>query len=203
MELKEAFKKFWYLLWEDDSFKGWLLSIIFIFVFIKFIFFPVLTLVTGTSLPLAIVESCSMYHEGNLFSDIDSWWEKNRNKYSEFSINESNFQNFPMKKGFNKGDILFIVGTDPNKLDVGDVIVFNANQQHPVIHRIVKIDDSENEKIFSTFGDNNNGQLSFEKEITEEKVIGKALFRAAPYLGWVKLSFFEWKKNPNEKGFCN
>lgn len=202
-KIKSFFKKFWYTLWEDDSLKGWILSIIFIFVFIKFIFFPFLMLTTGTSLPLAIVESCSMYHEGNLFSNLNSWWEENGDRYPEFTINKLDFEDFPMKKGFNKGDILFIVGANPEKLEVGDVIVFNANQRFPVIHRIVEIDVSGNERIFSTLGDNNQAQLPSEKEISEEQIIGKASFRIAPYLGWIKLAFFEWQKPVSKRGFCN
>lgn len=59
--------KLWYILWKDNSVKGWIISILFIFLFMKFIFFPTISFVTGTALPLAIVESCSMYHEGIFF----------------------------------------------------------------------------------------------------------------------------------------
>jgi signal peptidase I len=207
MELKEDFKKFWeklwFLLWKDNSLKGWIFSIIFIFVFIKFIFFPVLSLATGTSLPLAIVESCSMYHDGNLLGDFDSWWERHEDKYSFFSIGASDFKEFTLKKGFNKGDILFIVRANPEKLEVGDTIIFDAGQRNPIIHRIVEITDTGQEKIFSTIGDNNERQLSFESRITEEMLVGKATPLKIPYFGWVKLVFYDWKKPEGEKGFCN
>lgn len=201
--LKKFFKKFWFLLWKDDSFKGWVFSIVFLFIFIKFIFFPGLSLVTGTSLPLAIVESCSMYHKGNLLSNFDSWWERHDDKYSAFIINELDFQDFPMKNGFNKGDILFIVGTKAEKLKEGDIIIFNANQRNPIIHRIVDIKNVNGEKIFSTIGDNNNGQLTFEKSIREDMLVGKAVVKIAPYFGWVKLVFYDWQKPESERGFCN
>ena len=71
----KLWEKFWFIVWKDDSLKGWIFSIIFLFILIKFIFFPTLSFITGTSLPLAIVESCSMYHQGNLLSNFDSWWE--------------------------------------------------------------------------------------------------------------------------------
>jgi len=177
---KKFLKKFWHLLWKDNSFKGWLLSIIFLFIVIKFIFFPFLSLVTGTSLPLAIVESCSMYHKGNLFSDFDMWWSHQEDKYPEFIINKLDFQNFPMKNGFNKGDILLIVRADPEKLEVGNIIIFNVNQRNPVIHRIVDI-----------------------KEITENQLVGKAILKIAPYVGWIKLIFYEWQKPSSEKGLCS
>ena len=201
---KSGFKKFWdnfwYIVWKDESFKGWIISIIFIFIVIKFIFFPVLSLTTGTNLPLAIVESCSMYHKGNLFSDYGSWWTRHENKYLDFQLNKEQFKNFNFKNGFSKGDILFIIKAKPEKLKVGNVIIFEGNQQNPIIHRIIKI---ENEKyIFSTMGDNNNGQLSVEKEIKSEQLVGKAVFRITPWFGWAKLIFYEPMRSEAEKGFC-
>lgn len=202
-EGKRFLKKFWHLLWKDNGFKGWLFSIVFLFVFIKFIFFPFLSLVTGTSLPLAIVESCSMYHKGNLFSDFDNWWDRQENKYPEFVINKLDFKDFPMQNGFNKGDILLIVKADPEKLEVGDIVIFNVNQRNPVIHRIVNIKEINDQKVFSTLGDNNRGQLNFEEEITENQLVGKASLKLVPYFGWIKLIFYEWQKPISEKGLCS
>ena len=207
METQNKFKKFWdnfwFIVWKDESFKGWIISIIFIFIVIKFVFFPVLSLTTGTNLPLAIVESCSMYHKGNLFSDYDSWWTRHDSKYSEIQLNKEQFKNFIFKNGFSKGDILFIVKAKPEKLKSGDVIIFNGGRQNPIIHRIINA-KTENEKyIFSTMGDNNNGQLSVEKEINSEQLIGKAAFRITPSLGWAKLIFYEPLRQEAERGFCN
>ncbi len=200
---KSLFGKFWYLLWSDNSLKGWIFSIVFIFIFIKFIFFPGLILITGTPLPLAIVESCSMYHEDNLFTNFDSWWERHDDKYSEFIINELDFRDFTLKNGFTKGDILFVIGTDTDKLEEGDVIIFNANQQNPIIHRIVEIKEANGKKVFSTVGDNNERQLTFEKNVYEEQIIGKAVLRVAPYFGWIKLMFYEAQKPKEQRGFCD
>lgn len=209
-KLKRAWQKFWYLLWKDNTWKGWIFSIIVLFIFIKFIFFPVLSLLTGTSLPLAIVESCSMYHKDNLLSDFDEWYLKHQDKYSEFDINKKEFTGFIFKKGLNKGDILFVIGANPDKLKIGNAIIFEANRKNPLIHRIISIktDTNTSEKIFSTIGDNNNGQLSVEKTITEEMLIGKPIAKPAPYLGWAKLFWFELVKefdkdpNTNFEGFC-
>ena len=202
-ELKKKLDKLWFILWKDDSFKGWLFSLIFIFVFIMLIFFPLLSLVTGTALPLAIVESCSMYHEGNLISDFDSWFNDNTGKYFQYKIGEKDFQNFIFKNGFNKGDILFIIGTKPEKLEVGDVIIFKANRNTPIIHRIVEIKENDEGKLFSTLGDNNPGQIDFEKEISEDRLVGKAVFKIAPYVGWIKLIFYEHLRPEPERGFCD
>lgn len=202
-DIKKFWKKFWFLLWKDDSFKGWVFSIIFVFVFIKFIFFPLLSLATGTALPLAIVESCSMYHDDNLLSNYEEWWDEHENKYSKFEIEKNMFKDFILKKGFNKGDILFILGTKAEKLEIGDVIIFEASSSNPIIHRIIEIKNVNGNLFFSTIGDNNNGQLSFEKNIPEDKIIGKAVFRIFPYVGWIKLVFFELDKSISEKGLCN
>ena len=202
MKLKELLKKFWHLLWKDNTWKGWVFSIIVLFIFIKLIFFPGLSLVTGTKLPLAIVESCSMYHQGNLLSNFDAWWENHEPKYIPYEISKEEFKSLIFKNGFNKGDILFIVKANPEKLKVGDVIIFEAGAQNPIIHRIIEIKKENNEYIFSTMGDNNNGQLVVEKEIKSSQLIGKASLKLAPYLGWVKLIFFEPVRPPQERGFC-
>jgi len=208
---KRGFKKFWFLLWHDNSFKGWVFSIIFLFVFIKFIFFPGLSLVTGTSLPLAIVESCSMYHQGNFFSGFDSWFSRHETKYEELNITKEEFQDFTLRRGFSKGDILFLIKANPEKLKVGDIIAFTSGSKgNPVIHRIIKIQEENGERIFTTIGDNNNEMLTSgnnawsidERTIMEEELVGKAVFRIAPGLGWMKLIFFESSKPESERGFC-
>lgn len=209
MKAKEMWKKFWFMLWKDDSMKGWIFSVVFLFVFIKFIFFPFLSLATGTILPLAIVESCSMYHEDNLLSKYDSWWDKHQNKYEKLNIVKTSFDEFIFKKGFNKGDILFILGTKAEKIEVGDVIIFSAGaSSNPIIHRVIEINreksiNGEEQIVFVTIGDNNNGQLSFEKKIKEDQLIGRAVFKLAPYLGWGKLIFFEHLQPSSNKGFCD
>jgi hypothetical protein len=201
-DIKKFWNKLWFILWKDDSLKGWVFSIVFLFIIIKFIFFPVLSFVTGTSLPLAIVESCSMYHEGIFFHNFDNWWEQHEKKYSEYNISKENFKEFIFEDGFNKGDILFLIGANPERLRIGDVIIFDAGRNNPIIHRIVNIKYEDGKHIFSTIGDNNNGQWDFEKEIREEQLMGKAIFKIAPYLGWGKLVFFEGSRESSQRGFC-
>ncbi len=203
-KFKRFWKKFWFIVWKDNSVKGWIISIIFLFIVVKFIFFPILNLATGTSLPLAIVESCSMYHDGNLFSNFDNWWERHDTKYTALSIDKLQFEDYKLKNGFNKGDILFIVGVKPENIKVGDIIIFQTARQNPIIHRVVniKVNSETGDYTFSTEGDNNNGQLEEEKSIKENQIIGKAVFKLAPYLGWVKLVFFEPSKSSAERGFC-
>ncbi|MCX6746607.1 MAG: signal peptidase I [Candidatus Pacearchaeota archaeon] len=210
-KIGKGFKKFWFLLWEDNSIKGWIFSMIFLFIFIKFIFFPVLNFATGTSLPLAIVESCSMYHQGNVFSNFNNWFGRHDAKYQGFDISKDKFGDFWFKRGFSKGDILFLIKASPEKLKVGDVIAFiSGNKKTPVIHRIIKIEEENGIRTFTTIGDNNDQMLVpgnnvagiDEREIKQEQLVGKAVFRIAPYLGWLKLIFFEGLKSESERGTC-
>ena len=68
--------KFWAFL-KKDTWQSWLVSLILIIIIIKFIFFPGLSFLTSSPLPLVVVESCSMYHE----SSFDSWWNSNAAYY--------------------------------------------------------------------------------------------------------------------------
>lgn len=188
MNLKESIKKFWKYL-QKDTWDAWLVSLILIFILIKFILFPLLTLITGSSLPLVVVESCSMYHE----SGFDNWWIKNSEYYESLGINKSDFEKFPIRTGLNKGDIVVLQGHTTPK--IGDIIVFSAGAKYPLIHRVVT------ENPFSTKGDHNTGQLSIEKEIEKEQIIGKAIIKI-PLAGWIKLIFFEPLKPSSERGLC-
>jgi len=146
-----------------------------------------------------------MHHQGTLFSNFNSWWERHEIKYNDLDIEKQDFAGGFLNKfrrGFTKGDILFIVGVRPEKIKVGNVIIFEANQKHPIIHRVISIKEENDEHIFSTIGDNNVRQLNFETNIREEKIIGKAVFRLVPYIGWGKLVFFEHLKSESEKGVC-
>ena len=191
-ELFKYWKKFWGFL-QEDSWMSFAVTLILAFIIIKFIFFPGLSFITGTSLPLVIVESCSMYHHedgfGNTFeSDI----------YGDYGISIEDTSNWIFQNGFSKGDVIFVVGA--KNINVGDVIIFNGGAQHPLIHRVVEANDS-----YATKGDNyktNTRQLDNEKNISEEQLIGKALFKI-PFVGWAKLIFFESSRSPRERGLCD
>jgi hypothetical protein len=143
-----------------------------------------------------------MYHKADMFGSFNNWWERHDSKYDELNIDKTEFSDFTLRKGFNKGDILFIVRAKPKKLEVGDVIIFNAEQRNPIIHRIISIKQEGEKYIFSTMGDNNNGQLNVETEINEEQLVGRAVFKIMPFLGWGKLVFFEHLRTPSERGLC-
>lgn len=197
----ENMKKFWDFVWNGESFASWITFVVLAFIFIKFLFFPALAFVTGTNLPLVIVESCSMYHG----QGFDDWWQDNYEWYEDNGISKSSFKDFIVDNGFNKGDIFLVLGASEENVEVGDVIIFASGiSQKPIIHRVVDLDPIQ------TKGDNNQRQFSSsnnperidETNISEEQLIGKITPIRVPYLGWAKLIFFEPFRSSSERGFC-
>lgn len=190
-ELLEYWKRFVKFL-QEDSWSSFVVTLLLAFVIIKFVFFPGLSLITGTSLPLVIVESCSMYHHDDGFENTFE-----SSVYGDYGLSLADTGNWVFQNGFNKGDVIFVVGA--KNVEVGDVIIFHGGAKHPIIHRVIKADDE-----YSTKGDNyktNSGQRPEEKHIDKELVIGKALFKV-PFIGWAKLIFFESGREDWNKGLC-
>lgn len=62
-----------------------------------------------------------------------------------------------MSPEFNAGDMIFLQETDPNTLQVGDVICyFPEGPENAVTHRIVEIQEEGGQRMFVTRGDANN-----------------------------------------------
>ena len=194
------FHKLSYFLWKDTSIWSWIANILIAFVVIRYIFYPVMGILLGTSYPVVAVVSESMEHGlhndilcGQSFDEFhesfDNYWEICGSWYEQRGITREQFEQFPFKNGFNKGDVIFLWRANRNNLDIGDVLVFQANKNQPIIHRLVDI-SNDNEKIFyQTKGDHNSRSIDSgleETHISEERVYGQALFRI-PYLGWVKI----------------
>lgn len=165
-------------------------------------------------LPLAIVESSSMEHyslkyckvydenykclsdsqdyilcdktfDSQKFFNKENYWDNCGKWYLDnTNITEEKFQSYSFKNGFRKGDLMIIVGKNPEKIKVGDIIVFEGGRANPIIHRVVSLNPIQ------TKGDHNSGQLSIEKNISKDQVIGTAVARI-PYVGWIKLFFVE------------
>ena len=180
-------KKIWRFIWYNDSPASWLISLVLVFILVKFILYPVIGLVFGTGYPIVAVVSWSMEHDGEKFDD---WWENNSEWYVENEITKEKFLEFKLKNGFNQGDVMFVFGKNAENVNLGDVIVFESTTNYPVIHRVVKIWQTEEGYHFKTKGDNNpksHSQLK-EVDINEERVIGVASLRI-PFIGWVKIIF--------------
>ena len=215
---KEWIKKTWYFVWESDSVWSLLLDIVLAFVLIKFILYPGIGFIFSTTYPIVAVVSGSMEHMivegerstpticGNSFEKNDyfvnfdeywdlcgAWYETEQTFFVDktIKITKKEFSKFQFKNGFNKGDIIFIYGTNPKNLKIGDVIVFvTKSRNYPIIHRIISIDDSGEQKLFFTKGDHNPSVGSLDKNIQEETILGKGVFRI-PYLGWIKIWFVD------------
>ena len=182
--MKKTWKENWNFLWKDDSWESFIASAVVVLIVGKFILLPVLGVLLGTQLPVVAVVSSSMDH-GVL--DFDQWWEQNQEYYRTFEIDKNEFKEFPLNNGFKKGDAIVSLGKDFEDLKVGDIIIFQTSaRSEPIIHRIVKIGDG----WVGTKGDNNLNQLTFEKRIPSENIIGVAKARA-PLLGWVKVGFLQ------------
>ena len=195
-------KKFYKFL-QEDSWQSWIVSLILIVIFIKLIFFPGLSLITQSPLPLVVVESCSMYHQTN---NIENWWNSNGPWYKDKNISQENFSKFSFKNGLNKGDIILL--TNYNEPKIGEIVIFQPNSgstaKNPIIHRVVVSGDTYETKgdnnPFQFDGANNNQNLS-EIDITSSQILGKSLIKI-PLIGWLKLIFFESSRATNQRGLC-
>ncbi|MFX0186107.1 MAG: signal peptidase I [Candidatus Hodarchaeota archaeon] len=95
-----------------------------------------------------------------------------------------------MAPKINKGDLLFIQGRDPEDIEIGDVIVFDADglwsgaPEEPIVHRVVDRRKVDDDWEFRTKGDANSDKD--EEWIPEKRVKGVVIGRI-PYIGWIKI----------------
>ena len=189
---KTLLGKVWYFIWHDNSVASWIVNIILAYLIIKFLVYPGLGLVFGTHFPIVAVVSDSMEHHMSL----DEWWAKNEDYYLSLGITKQDFENYPFKNGFNRGDIMFLIGKKPEEISIGDVIVFQSQKPYPIIHRVIEKSD-KGMWVFQTKGDNNKAQIKDseldETRVLEKQILGKAMFRV-PFLGYVKIWFVDLMK---------
>ena len=190
---KRTWKKIWHFIWEDNSIWSWIVNIVLAFVLIKFIVYPGLGLLLQTSHPVVAVVSESMEHNNG----FDAWWEEANRWYVENDIKKENFAKFPLKNGFDRGDIMVLKGKKPENIEIGDVVVFWSTKKDPIIHRVVKKSHYNNTYYFQTKGDNYKTnpmpiKSSFldETKVSEEQIVGNAILRI-PLLGYIKIWFVE------------
>ncbi len=170
-------RKIWDFIWKSNSIWSWVINIILAFIIVKFLIYPGLGLILGTTHPVVAVVSSSMHHD----QSFNSWFDNNKDWYVNRNMTKADFEEFPMKNGFNKGDIIIL--TKPSNIRLGDIIVFRGNSNNPIIHRVVGLNPLQ------TKGDNNPGQYQVlgETNINDKQLIGKARFKL-PWLGWVKIT---------------
>ena len=212
---KTLSKKIWHFLWEDNSIWSWIANVAVAFLLIKFLVYPGIGLAFGTKFPVVAVISSSMDHHylplppaGNsegipyVLCDAEKvfptrminfghrtstteFWEACGAFYEQQGISQSQFDDYPFRNGFRKGDIMVLIGRKPEQLHVGDVIVFASSlRPEPIIHRVIAIDGEE--QRFQTKGDHNAESFPFEQHIYPQMIYGKAVLRI-PLLGYVKI----------------
>lgn len=200
-----AWKRIWHFIWDDDSIWSWLVNIVLAFVLIKYIVYPGLGFLLGTDFPIVAVVSSSMHHNDN----FDAWWEKAKEWYETNGVTKDTFRQFPMKNGFNKGDIMILTGIDSESIGIGEIIVFQSGKPDPIIHRVVK-KEGNGKMYYQTKGDNYmtnpapiqaNGIDETHIPHDEGIVKGKAVFRI-PYLGYVKILALRAVCFVDGFGFC-
>ncbi|MBW2994790.1 signal peptidase I [Candidatus Woesearchaeota archaeon] len=208
-KVKSILKKAWHFIWEEDSLLSWIVNIILAFVIIKFLVYPGLGLLLGTNYPIVAVVSNSMEHRPdngivcgnnvmNYKNNLDNYWKICGSWYEDNNISKKEFSTWSFKNGFNKGDLMILIGRKAEKVDMGDVIVYRAKRpdikSDPIIHRVVDKWQEDSAYFFQTKGDNNpaviNDTVIGEAEISEERVLGNAVVRI-PLLGYVKIIFVE------------
>ena len=197
---KKVLKNIWHFIWEDDSIWSWIVNVALAFILIKFIVYPSLGFMLKTTHPVVAVVSESMEHDGS----FNTWWENANPWYLNNGITKEQFIKFPMKNGFNKGDIMVLKGKKIEEVKVGDIIVFWSAKRDPIIHRVVKKWEESNKFYFQTKGDNYRTNPSSihstqieegkvvvtldETKISQEQYVGNAIIKI-PFLGYIKIWF--------------
>ncbi len=197
-------RRCWHFFWKDDSAWSWLANVLVAFIIIRWVVYPLLGLLLGTSFPIVAVVSESMehgIHNGALCGQtpeefrysFEQFWKFCGSWYEEHGISREIFMDFPFRDGFDKGDVIILWRAHKGNLQAGDILIFQGNRPQPIIHRIVGIQQQDGQYFYQTKGDHNRDSIEGEYgeiSISPERIYGKGVLRV-PYLGWVKILFVE------------
>ncbi len=91
-----------------------------------------------------------------------------------------------------QGDLLIVKNVTLENIQVGDTIIFdNPSGGIPIVHRVVKINESNGIYYFWTKGDNpqtNRNLDTWAGRITGDQLHGVVIFRI-PHVGWIIMQF--------------
>jgi signal peptidase I len=169
----------------------WILALVIAFVLLKIGIFPLVKYATKSPTPLVTVMTNSMEHN----QAFEEWWLSHKTPYLEKNITKQSFSNFPYKNGLNVGDLVFVINREPKNIKVGDVLIFETNNNEIIIHRVVHkwVEDKQYigpTYLFQTKGDNHYISIKDyyldEYRIPKERIKGIAAFRIH-YLGYPKV----------------
>jgi signal peptidase I len=86
---------------------------------------------------------------------------------------------------FYPGDVVIIAKIPAEKVKLGDIVEYaNPEIKINIVHRVIEMQGSGEQKSFIVKGDNNNSPDS--DPVTSQQVIGKVVFQI-PKIGWVSL----------------
>jgi hypothetical protein len=171
MEIPPQIKKGWDFLWHGKSIYSYIAFLLVSFLLLKFVIYPGFLLITGWTDVVAVLSS-SMYHGETIDATFYSWLDER----------EYNYSDWPFQGGLNVGDAVVVVDAEPEEILVGDVIVFIAETGEPIIHRVIAKEDGK----FTTKGDANHNTIYFERNISYERIVGKAV-GAVPLIGYPRV----------------
>jgi signal peptidase I len=171
MEIPQKVREVWDFLWHGKSMSSYIAFLLVSFLLLKFAIYPGFLFLTGWTDVVAVLSS-SMHHGENIDTTFYSWLEDNGYDYN----------NWPFLDGLNVGDAVVVVKAEPDKIYVGDVIVFISDGGEPIIHRVVSKDGTK----FTTKGDANSASIRFERNISYERIVGKAV-AVAPLIGYPRV----------------
>ncbi|MFW6024780.1 MAG: signal peptidase I [Candidatus Woesearchaeota archaeon] len=191
--IKNKTKRVYQIIFHEDTALSWILNLVLAFILVRFLIYPGLSLILGTNFPVVTVITGSMVQEGS----FNNWWNSPINEditqgefYERYNISINKFKEFPFNRGFNIGDLIILRGKNPEEIEIGDALVFEASLSKPIIHRVIDKWKEDGKVYFTTKGDNNNGIISGndinEEKISSDRVIAVGFLRI-PYIGWVKL----------------
>jgi signal peptidase I len=186
---KAKMRAVWHFLWYEDSLLSWIANIVLAFVLIKFVVYPLLAFILGSSLPVVAVVSGSMEHYAseqctNIFADgmcadsvalyticgqrfpknqflnATAFFDACGSWYqTQHNITRDQFFTFDFQNGFNAGDVMIIHGEKPQNVQVGEVIVFFGTDGIPIIHRVMATRLENETYYFTTKGDHNQDSI--------------------------------------------
>lgn len=91
-----------------------------------------------------------------------------------------------MEPNIREGDVIIIKQCDEQTLKEGDIITFRNSKNEFVTHRIISIEEEQNEKLYVTKGDNNT--IEDLEKISFNAIEGILILRV-PFLGNILLLF--------------
>lgn len=170
--------RFFYWLFKGKSLVSNVAFLIFAYFALKFVLMPAFLWVAGLNDVVAVL-SGSMHHQPGSIDNTFTGWLVFK------GFNETVYNAWPFMHGLEIGDVVTV---EPGNISAGDVIVYYYGK-NMIIHRVVNITEMNGTKYYTTKGDANPESMTFEVNIPESIIVGKAGTRV-PFLGWPRVILY-------------